>query len=174
MEKLIHDQIEESNGTSELRNALFEAALFGTGIIKGPFNFNKTLHRWENNGESRDYVPVDVRVPRIEFVSIWDFFPDPNATSISECEYVIHRHRLNRTQLRGLGKMPYFDKESIRNCLRMGPNYVEKGYENELRDNPTSEESGQFEVIEYWGVMDAEYCRQVGMELAEDLSLIHI
>jgi len=169
MEKLIHDQIEESNGASELRNALFEAALFGTGIIKGPFNFNKTLHRWENNGESRNYIPVDVRVPRIEFVSIWDFFPDPNATSISECEYVVHRHRLNRTQLRGLGKMPYFDKESIRNCLRMGPNYVEKGYENELRDNPTSEESGQFEVIEYWGVMDAEYCRQVGMELSEDI-----
>ncbi len=39
MEKLIHDQIEESNGASEIRNALFESALFGTGIVKGPFNF---------------------------------------------------------------------------------------------------------------------------------------
>ena len=169
MEKLIHDQIEESNGASEIRNALFEAALFGTGIIKGPFNFNKTLHRWENIEGERQYSPVDVRVPRIEFVSLWDFFPDPNATSLSECEYVLHRHRLNRTQLRALGKMPYFDKDAIRNCLQMGPNYIEKGYENELRDNPTSEESGQFEVIEYWGVMDAEYCRQVGMELSEEI-----
>ena len=169
MEKLIHDQIEESNGASEIRNALFEAALFGTGIIKGPFNFNKTLHRWEDVEGERQYSPVDVRVPRIEFVSLWDFFPDPNATSLSECEYVLHRHRLNRTQLRALGKMPYFDKEAIRNCLQLGPNYIEKGYENELRDNPTSEESGQFEVIEYWGVMDAEYCRQVGMELSEDI-----
>ena len=115
-----------------------------------PFNFNKTFHRWDNNGDSRYYIPVYVRVPRIAFVSIWDFFPDPNATSISECEYVVHRHRLNRTQLSGLGKMPYFDKESIRNCLRMGPNYVEKGYEKELIDNPTSEESGQLEVREYW------------------------
>ena len=169
MEKLIHDQIEESNGASEIRNALFESALFGTGIIKGPFNFNKTLHRWEDVEGERQYTPVDVRVPRIEFVSIWDFFPDPNATSLSECEYVLHRHRLNRTQLRALGKMPYFDKEAIRNCLQSGPNYVEKGYENELRDNPISEDSGQFEVIEYWGVMDAEYCRQVGMELSEEI-----
>ena len=169
MEKLIHDQIEESNGASEIRNALFEAALFGTGIIKGPFNFNKTLHRWEDVEGERQYSPVDVRVPRIEFVSLWDFFPDPNATSLSECEYVLHRHRLNRTQLRALGKMPYFNKDAIRNCLQMGPNYVEKGYENELRDNPTSEDSGQFEVIEYWGVMDAEYCRQVGMELSEEI-----
>ena len=169
MEKLIHDQIEESNGASEIRNALFESALFGTGIIKGPFNFNKTLHRWEDVEGERKYTPVDVRVPRLEFVSIWDFFPDPNATSLSECEYVLHRHRLNRTQLRALGKMPYFDKEAIRNCLQSGPNYVEKGYENELRDNPISEDSGQFEVIEYWGVMDAEYCRQVGMELSEEI-----
>jgi len=77
MEKLIHDQIEESNGASEIRNALFEAALFGTGIIKGPFNFNKTLHRWEDAEGERQYTPVDVRVPRIEFVSIWDFFSRP-------------------------------------------------------------------------------------------------
>ena len=46
MEKLIHDQIEESNGNSELRNALLESALLGTGIVKGPFNFNKRLHKW--------------------------------------------------------------------------------------------------------------------------------
>ncbi len=37
MEKLVHDQIEESNGSSEIRNALLESALLGTGIIKGPF-----------------------------------------------------------------------------------------------------------------------------------------
>jgi len=45
MEKLIHDQIEESNGSSEIRNALLESALLGTGIVKGPFNFNKTLNK---------------------------------------------------------------------------------------------------------------------------------
>jgi len=44
MEKLIHDQIEESNGSSEIRNALLESSLLGTGIVKGPFNFNKKLH----------------------------------------------------------------------------------------------------------------------------------
>ena len=172
MEKLIHDQIEESNGASEIRNALFESALFGTGIVKGPFNFNKTLHRWDE-GEDGDrvYSPIDVRVPRLEFVSIWDFFPDPNATNVDESEYVFHRHRMNRTQLRSLGKMPYFDKEAIRTCLQMGPNYVEEDYEHELKDDNRNDEYGasQYEVLEYWGVMDAEYCRQVGMEIPDEV-----
>ena len=172
MEKLIHDQIEESNGSSEIRNALFESALFGTGIVKGPFNFNKILNRWEEDEEGeRTYRPVDVRVPRIEFVSIWDFFPDPNATNISECEYIFHRHKLNRSQLRALSRMPYFDKDAIRTCLSMGPNYVQKDYEHELKDDQRGQEygSGQFEVLEYWGIMDAEYAREVGMELSEDI-----
>ena len=172
MEKIIHDQIEESNGASEIRNALFESALFGTGIVKGPFNFNKTLHRWtEGDNNSRDYSPISVRVPRLEFVSIWDFFPDPNATSISEAEYIFHRHRMNRTQLRGLSKMPYFNKEAIRECLMLGPNYIEKDYEQELKDDNRTDDYGasQFEVLEYWGVMDAEYCRQVGMEIPEEI-----
>ena len=172
MEKLIHDQIEESNGSSEIRNSLFEAALFGTGIIKGPFNFNKTLNRWTKNDDGeRTYSPISVRVPRIEFVSIWDFFPDPNATTIQEAEYVFHRHRMNRTQLRGLRNLPYFDNDAIRECLQMGPNYVEKDYEQELKDDSRTDEYGasQFEVLEYWGVMDAEYAKQVGMELPQEV-----
>tara|TARA_R110000772_G_scaffold82158_1_gene174388 strand:- start:7314 stop:9500 length:2187 start_codon:yes stop_codon:yes gene_type:complete len=173
MEKLIHDQIEESNGGSELRNAIFESTLFGTGIVKGPFNYNKLLHRWKDNEESgeREYDPLSVRVPRIEFVSIWDFFPDPNATTIEECEYAIHRHKMNKSQLRALGRMPYFDKEEIRACLMLGPNYVEKDYELELKDDHRMDELGsnKFEVLEYWGIMDAEYAREVGMDIGQNV-----
>ena len=41
MEKKIHDQLEESNAKKQLRAAAFEAALFGTGIMKGPFAVDK-------------------------------------------------------------------------------------------------------------------------------------
>ena len=173
MEKLIHDQIEESNGSSELRNALFESALFGTGVVKGPFNHNKTLSRWEKDettGE-RSYNPLFVRVPRIEFVSIWDFFPDPNATTMEDCEYTFHRHKMNRSQLRGLAKLPHFNKDQIRECLQMGSNYIEKDYETELKDDQTTEEYGDglFEVLEYWGVMDAQYAKEAGMDLPNEV-----
>jgi len=172
MEKLIHDQIEESNGSSEIRNALLESALLGTGIVKGPFNFNKKLNKWmmDDNGE-RSYSPLEVRVPRIEFVSCWDFFPDPAATNIDECEYIVHRHKMNKSQLRQLRNMPYFDEDAIRNALMDGPNYVERDYESQLKDDARVEDTYQnnFEVLEYWGIMDAEYAREVGIELSDDI-----
>ena len=172
MEKLVHDQIEESNGSAEIRNALLESALLGTGIVKGPFNFNKRLNQWttNTNGE-REYNPLEVRVPRIEFVSCWDFYPDPAATNIEECEFVIHRHKMNRSQLRQLRNMPYFDKDAIRECIQMGPNYEEKDFENQLKDDYNVDETyaPNFEVLEYWGIMDAEYARQVGIDLPDSV-----
>jgi hypothetical protein len=171
MEKLIHDQIDESKGSSEIRNALLEASLLGTGIIKGPFNFNKKLHKWDTDEEGkRTYNPLEVRVPRIEFVSCWDFYPDPSATNMDECEYVIHRHKMNRSQLRQLRNMPYFDEDAIRNCFKEGPNYEEKDFESQLKDDARKDEyHTNFEVIEYWGIMDAEYAREVGIELDDDI-----
>ena len=170
MEKLIHDQIEESNGSSEIRNALLEAALLGTGIVKGPFNFNKKLHKWSSTGEERNYNPLEVRVPRIEFVSCWDFYPDPAATNIDECEYIIHRHKMNKSQLRQLRNMPYFDEEAIRTCLQKGANYIEKDFESQLKDDAREDDYGSnFEVLEYWGIMDAEYAREVGIDLDDTI-----
>ena len=53
----------------------------------------------------------------------------------------------------------------------MGPNYTEKDYEHELKDDQRTEDYGsaQFEVLEYWGIMDAEYAREVGMELPDEV-----
>ena len=172
MEKLIHDQIEESNGSAEIRNGLLEGALLGTGIIKGPFNFNKKLNKWDTTEDgTRVYNPLEVRVPRIEFVSCWDFYPDPAATNIEECEYVVHRHKMNRSQLRQLRNMPYFNEDAIRECIQDGPNYEDKDFESQLRDDYNSDEGymPNFEVLEYWGIMDAEYAREVGIELSDDI-----
>ena len=172
MEKLIHDQIDESNGSSEIRNALLESALLGTGIVKGPFNFNKKLHKWDvtEDGE-REYNPLEVRVPRIEFVSCWDFYPDPSGTTMDECEYIVHRHKMNRSQLRQLRNMPYFDEDAIREAIQMGANYIEKDYEYAIKDDNRAEEDYQtnFEVLEYWGIMDAEYAREVGIVLDDSI-----
>lgn len=171
MEKLIHDQISESNGSSEVRSSLFEASLLGTGIVKGPFNYNKTLHRWTKTEEGRDYTPSTTKVPRLEFVSLWNFYPDPNANSLEEAEWVVHRHRLNRSEVRGLKNRPHFKKDKINELLLGGANYVPKDFETYIKnDEGTIIEQDRYEVLEYWGTMEAKTVRDAGLELDEAIN----
>ena len=172
LNKLIEDQLDESNANVILRNAIFESCLLGTGIIKGPFTFNKTLHRYNlsGNGNSREYAPEIVKVPRIEFCSVWDFYPDPNARSMDECEYVIHRHRLNRQQFKDLINRPFFSREKILECLEMGGNYTKQSWETDLdlENNTYGDiEKHRYEVLEYWGTVDAFTAREYGLEIDE-------
>jgi hypothetical protein len=172
LEKLILDQIEESNGSVELRSAIFEACLLGTGIIKGPFTYNKTLHKYTDTGNGREYAPETVKVPKMEFVSIWDFYPDPNARNMEEAEFVIQRHRLNRNQVLDLANRPFFNKQAIMECLRMGAKYNKKSWETDIdleKSQYPDIESNRFEVLEYWGTIDAMSAREEGLELDESI-----
>ena len=170
MEKVIHDQLLDTNAVTVFRNAIFESAMLGTGIIKGPFNHNKRVHRWGTDEEgNRGYDPYEKIVPRLEHVSIWDFHPDPAATNMQDCEYVIERHRMTRQQLRALINKPYFNATAIEEALIKGPNYTDKYYEDTIRDedNQTDYEGKRFEVLEYWGVLDAKMAKEVGLEVGD-------
>ena len=174
LEKLIHDQIEESDGSIQLRNAIFESCLLGTGILKGPFTYNKTLHRYGStgNGTAREYKPETVKVPKVEFVSIWDFYPDPNARTMEEAEYVIQRHRLNRHQVLDLANRPFFNKQAILDCVRMGAKYNKKSWETDIdleKSQYPDIENNRFEVIEYWGTIDALSAKEEGLQLDEEI-----
>ena len=174
LNKLIEDQLDESDANIILRNAIFESCLLGTGIVKGPFTFNKTLHRYNmsGNGNSREYAPEFVKVPKIEFCSVWDFYPDPNARSMDECEYVIHRHRLNRQQFKDLSNRPFFNQKNIEMCLEMGGNYTKQSWETDLdlENNTYGDiESNRYEVLEYWGTIDAMTAREYNLEIDEDI-----
>ena len=167
MEKCIHDQLLDTNAVTVLRHAIFECALLGTGIIKGPFNYSKTIHNWEGG----QYSPMDLTVPRIEAVSCWDFYPDPSATNLQDADYIVQRHRLNREQMRDLSNRPFFNKEAIDNVLQSGPNYEEKYYETTLysSDADPNYQGSRFEVFEYWGTLDAKFAEELNIEVPKEV-----
>ena len=173
MEKLIHDQLEQSSAVNVLRHALFEAALLGTGIIKGPFTYEQSSHNWTKNKETgkNDYTPKTKLVPRIESVSCWDFYPDPDAVTLDDAEYVIQRHVYTRSQVRDLMNRPYFRKEAIRNSLDMGPSYEARGYESSLQDRESTDEfdKNRYEILEFWGTMDTQLAMEAGLDLEDDM-----
>jgi len=172
MEKLIHDQLEESHAISVMRHVLFEMCLLGTGVLKGPFNYEQSVHQWalDDSGE-RVYSPKVKLVPRVEAVSCWDLYPDPDAVTIDDADYVIQRHVYNRTQLRDLSNRPFFRKSAIEECLSVGPNYETRSYETALYDRENQEEfnKNRFEVLEYWGVMDKHFVEETGIEMPENI-----
>ena len=45
--------------------------------------------------------------------------------------------------------MPFFDKDAIRECIQEGPNYEEKDFESQLRDDYKADETymPNFEVF---------------------------
>ena len=169
MEKLIHDQLEEASAVNVLRHALFESALLGTGVIKGPFTYEQTSHNWEKDPVTgqNNYSPKTKLVPRIESVSCWDFYPDPDAVTIDDAEYVIQRHVYTRSQIRDLINRPYFRKEAIRSALNMGPNYEARGYESSLKDRESTSEydKNRYEILEFWGTLDTDLAMEAGLEL---------
>ncbi|MEK9770718.1 MAG: hypothetical protein VW683_17545, partial [Betaproteobacteria bacterium] len=167
MEKLIHDQLYENNATNVLRNAIFECALLGTGVMKGPLNETKTVHKW---GEENEYQPYKRLVPKLESVSCWNFYPDPAATSVEDCSYIVQRHRFNPSQMRDLMDKPYFNPQAVAACLDVGPNYDDKYFEDTIRSENMDEQSDndRFEVLEYWGNLDSDLASDMGLPMDMD------
>ena len=166
MEKKIHDQLEESGANKQLRNTAFEMALFGTGIMKGPFALDKEYPNWNEDGE---YDPLIKTVPSTSHVSMWNFYPDPDAYNMDEAEYCVERHKLSKTQMRNLKSRPYFRAESIEECLDMGAQYDKKYWEDDMKDYAIENYSERYEVLEFWGYVDSEILEENGVDIPKEL-----
>jgi hypothetical protein len=166
MEKQIMDQLQESNASKQLRSTAFEMALFGTGVMKGPFAVDKEYPNWDEEG---NYSPIYKTVPSTSHVSVWNFFPDPDAANMDEAQYVIERHKMSRTQLRALKKRPYFRGNVIDEVIQQGESYDKKYWEDDLSDYAPDHGIDRFEVLEYWGMCDVDMLEENDVEIPEDL-----
>jgi hypothetical protein len=178
MQKLIHDQLEDSEAIKILRHVFFEMALLGTGILKGPFTTEKTQYAFSSDQETGTTAAMERSkvVPSIEAVSCWNFYADPNSTNMNDAEYVIQRHSFNREQFAALAKKPLFNLDAIRECLETGPNYQTRGYESSLydRENVQSLYKNRFEVLEYWGVITKDIAKQLNLDFDDELDVVSI
>ena len=166
MQKKIHDQLDESGATKHLRSTAFEMALFGTGIMKGPFAVDKEYPNWDEEG---NYNPKFKTMPQLSHVSVWNFYPDPDANNMDEAQYVIERHKMSRSQLRALKKRPHFRGNAIDDCITMGENYSREYWETDLADYSPEHNIDRFEVLEYWGTVDTDIIEEQGIEIPKEL-----
>ena len=166
MEKKIHDQLEESGANKHLRSTAFEMALFGTGVMKGPFAVDKEYPNWNDEG---DYSPIFKTVPQVNHVSVWNFYPDPDANNMDEATYVIERHKMSRSQLRSLKRRPHFRDSVIEEAIEDGENYSKESWEDDLSDYAPEYGVERYEVLEYWGMCDTDMLREQHVEIPKEL-----
>ena len=167
MEKQIIDQLQESNANKHLRSTAFEMALFGTGVMKGPFAMDKEYPNWDDEGV---YSPMFKTIPKVTNVSVWNFYPDPDATNIDQAQYVIERHKMSRTELRSLKNRPFFREQVIEEVIADGENYVKKYWEDDLTDYNQENYVDRFEVLEYWGMIDVDMLLDQEVDIPKDLT----
>jgi hypothetical protein len=166
MEKKIHDQIDESDGKKHLRSTAFECALLGTGAMKGPFVVDKEYPSWTDGG---DYAPFVKASPNISHVSIWNLYPDPDATNMTDAEYIIERHKMPKSQLRALKRRPHFRANKIDLAIQYGENYQPEWWEQEMEDFRQQGPLERYEVLEFWGYVDVEFLEQEGVKVPKEL-----
>jgi hypothetical protein len=167
MQKKIHDQLEESGASKHLRSTAFEMALFGTGVMKGPFAIDKEYPSWDEEGQ---YTPTIKTIPQVSHVSVWNFYPDPDATNMDEAQYVIERHKMSRSQMRNLKRRPFFRGNVIDEAIQLGENYTKEYWEDDLSDYSPDHGVERFEVLEYWGMVDVEMLLDQGVDIPDELS----
>ena len=168
MQKKIQDQLDESAASKHLRSTAFEMALFGTGVMKGPFAVDKEYPSWDD--ETGEYSPTFKTIPQVSHVSVWNFYPDPDANNVEEAQYVVERHKLSRSQMRNLKKRPYFRSAVIDEAISLGENYDKEYWEDDLADYAPEHGIERFEVLEYWGMCDIEMLEEQGVDIPSELS----
>lgn len=120
MTDTIRDQFGESGYDESGRACIFDACLYGTGVLFGPALKVKRSHSYTSSRSAP--MMIEAAKPHVEYVDLWSFFPQP-ARSIDECEHVFRLHILPPRSLRKLAKQPGFDSAQIARLLKQQPTH---------------------------------------------------
>jgi len=173
MEKTIMDQLDASNAVAHLQSVVFEQCLMGSGVMKGPMTLEKSIPVWKRDPSTNEVIYNEKirKFPEVGAVSNWHFFPDQRSAFRENWEWVIERHPMNASELRSLIKRPFFSADAIRQALADGPNYQQESYEVAIRDSTVQAGTNQqYEVLEYWGIMDKQMAMEAGLKIESKLT----
>lgn len=172
MQQEIKDQLAEARYRQVMKEVIHSGNLYGTGVLKGPLVESRTRKAWVADplqGWIMQETPV-LR-PYIEFVPLWDVYPDTGATSFADARFVFQRHVMSKHEVMGLADRSDFDRQSILDFVRGHPEGDAQflRYEVDLRvmgvePRTLATRKKRYEVLEYWGIVDASDLSALGVE----------
>ncbi len=165
MERIMEDQLAEAGYREVIADVLHSGNLYGTGVLKGPLVEARTRRRWAPDPETGTWGLTSVQelLPFVEFVPVWDVYPDMSASSLGQARYVMQRHVMSKADLQALARRGDFDGAAIEAHLAANPHGDAglRDHESQLLamagpDATSPEREGKYEVLEYWGLLSAE------------------
>jgi hypothetical protein len=198
MSSVIDDQLTEMDYPEETKKVLRSGLDYGTGVMKGPLITKRTKRLWHPTPDGLDYEEkVDSEdVPQLNFVRIWDWYPDASVTELAQMEGSFERHIMTKHDLRQLMKRDDFYSDMIAVYLTDHPsgNYVAKNWEVDLQvieieagsgkgssrpsastpvgdddaNRSTNRQTGKkYEALEYWGYIDGSDLQCCGIDIPD-------
>ena len=176
MQDEIEDQLNETNYNSVNRDMVHDAVLYGTGVLKGPVILGKTRQKWSEVVDDQGQVAQVIEMvedlkPGAERVDPWDFFPDMQARSIDDAEFIFQRHYMSKKALRDLADKPGFLRTQIAEVLKQDADNSHTAthlQEMQSMAGISSMDNRRFEVWEYHGPVDKNDLIAAGVEVDED------
>jgi len=196
MSSQIDDQLTEMDYSEETKKVLRSGLQYGTGIMKGPMVSKRTKRRWKPLPDGSDYEEEieNEEVPDLQFVRIWDWYPDMTGTEIEKMTGSFERHVITKHDLRKLMKREDFYDDMIRTFIEehQDGNYVPLNWEVDLQVieieagtgktasstsatgssadklGTTSNQLGKkYEVLEFWGYVDGNDLEACGLNIPD-------
>ncbi len=151
------------------RRCILDAAMYGTGILKGPIP-NKKSERWAKRTDGKYSLKTSGELaPGVKVVSPFDFYPDMSATEPDEWGYTWERAFLSPFQLQKAAKQKGFAEREVTRLLTVGPLSV-GSMADEARESAREESygknlsTGRFELWERHGPLERKSLAAYGVE----------
>lgn len=158
----IDDWLVECGYHGELRHAIDDCAILGSGVIKGPVPVNRKASKWERNESGEFVLTIIEEIKPASFrVDPWNLFPDGACgESIHDGSYIWERDYLTRKKLRELKGLPGYIDAQIDKCLEEGP-MIAVASSDKSEENISAKKE-QFEIWYFHGDIKAEEMEAAG------------
>lgn len=176
----IEDQLADLDYRTTLRSVIHDGCVYGTGVLKGPLVKLKNNKSYVQDPNTGQWVTLRSQslIPFIEHVSTWDFYPDLTAKTIGNCRDIFQRHNMDKSKLTALANRSDFNRDAINQHLttfHTGDMQL-KDFETEMDTmgnintiSAAQSQSKKFEVLEYWGYVDAYMLERLGVKVPDNM-----
>lgn len=170
----IDDQLTDARYKDAARSVIHSGNLFGTGVLKAPLVERKIRQSFMRSPDGKwKLVTESYVVPFVDHVPLWRFYPDMCATTLEMCRYVFERHVMSKADILKLSQRKSFNSQAIIDYVAARPSgeVQPRYYDTELkvlgeRVSSSIQNSGQYEIIERWGWIDAKDLLECGVSIA--------